>query len=173
MQLAKKTAHYRRRRRRSTRRWRGEHRLRRTEEDLLPQTSSSGVGDYRGGDDALEHVRRTIYGETESKEECESSVAATTSSAVLDPSSSNANDSVKLTWLGHSTNLVQMMDFTILTDPMFSNRASALQFVGPARYTKPALGVEDLPPLDVVLISHDHYDHLDYNTVLDLVENKN
>ena len=153
-------------------RWRVEHRLRRTEEDLLPQTSSSGVGDYRGGDDALEHVRRTIYGETESKEECESSVAATTSSAVLDPSSSNANDSVKLTWLGHSTNLVQMMDFTILTDPMFSNRASALQFVGPARYTKPALGVEDLPPLDVVLISHDHYDHLDYNTVLDLVENK-
>eukprot|EP00563_Minutocellus_polymorphus_P001671 CAMPEP_0181042854 /NCGR_PEP_ID=MMETSP1070-20121207/12382_1 /TAXON_ID=265543 /ORGANISM="Minutocellus polymorphus, Strain NH13" /LENGTH=769 /DNA_ID=CAMNT_0023121115 /DNA_START=36 /DNA_END=2345 /DNA_ORIENTATION=+ len=153
-------------------RWRVEHRLRRSEEDLLPQPpslspSSSGVGDC-GGDDALEHIRRTIYGETESKEE--SSIAATARGAVLDPPSSD--DSIKLTWLGHSTNLVQMMDFTILTDPMFSNRASALQFVGPARYTKPALRVEELPPVDVVLISHDHYDHLDYNSVLDLIESK-
>lgn len=163
-------------------RWRVEHRLSRSEEDLLPpkpsslpsslpsSPSSGAGGDCDGNDDALEHIRRTIYGETESKEECKSSTAASTTTATLDPPSTN--DCIKLTWLGHSTSLVQMGGFTILTDPMFSNRASALQFVGPARYTKPALRVEELPPLDAVLISHDHYDHLDYNSVLDLVESK-
>ena len=155
-----------------------EHRLSRSEEGLLPpslssssSSSSSGiVEDCNGDDDALEHIRRTIYGETESAEGCQSSMAASNNTAILDPPT--ANDRIKLTWLGHSTSLVQMGGFAILTDPMFSNRASALQFVGPARYTKPALRVEELPPVDAVLISHDHYDHLDYNSVLDLVESK-
>ena len=155
-------------------RWRVEHRLSRSEEDLLPPaaaaSSSEVFGDCGGDDDALEHIRRTIYGETESKEGCQSSTAGSNTTATLDPPT--GKDCIKLTWLGHSTSLVQMGGFAILTDPMFSNRASALQFVGPARYTKPALRVEELPPIDAVLISHDHYDHLDYNSVLDLVESK-
>lgn len=78
---------------------------------------------------------------------------------------------IKLTWLGHAATLVQMSGFTLLTDPIFSERASAWQLVGPRRYTQPAFGVEDLPEagVDCVLLSHDHYDHLDYNSVLDLV----
>ena len=158
-------------------RWRMEHRWSRSEEDLLPPpaaaaSSSGALKDCNGDDDALEHIRRTIYGETDSKGGYQSSTAGSNihTTATLDPPTEN--DSIKLTWLGHSTSLVQMGGFAILTDPMFSNRASALQFVGPARYTKPAFRVEDLPPIDAVLISHDHYDHLDYNSVLDLVDSK-
>mmetsp|Transcript_21353 Transcript_21353/g.46135 ORF Transcript_21353/g.46135 Transcript_21353/m.46135 type:complete len:587 (-) Transcript_21353:189-1949(-) len=149
--------------------WRVEHRMARAETDLLPPPGDE--------DDALEHVRKIIYGETSSpsstsfnKEEVEDGgrVATYASDGVtLLPPSSDSR--IKLTWLGHSSTLVQMRGFVLLTDPMFSRRASAWQLVGPARYTPPALNVDELPSLDVVLISHDHYDHLDYNTILDLV----
>ncbi len=71
----------------------------------------------------------------------------------------------KLTWVGHSTLLVQLDGVNVLTDPQWSRRASPVPFAGPARVTPPAPRFEDLPPVHVVVISHDHYDHLDRDTV--------
>jgi N-acyl-phosphatidylethanolamine-hydrolysing phospholipase D len=65
------------------------------------------------------------------------------------------------TWIGHSTVLLQFGGVNILTDPVFSQRAFPVQWMGPRRVMDPALSVDSLPPLDVVLLSHSHYDHLD------------
>jgi N-acyl-phosphatidylethanolamine-hydrolysing phospholipase D len=70
-----------------------------------------------------------------------------------------------LTWIGHSTFLVQAGGFNVLTDPHFTPRASPFQFAGPERFTPPGLSLANLPALDAVLISHDHYDHLDEGSV--------
>jgi N-acyl-phosphatidylethanolamine-hydrolysing phospholipase D len=70
-----------------------------------------------------------------------------------------------ITWVGHSTLLIQLDGVNILTDPQWSNRASPVTFAGPRRVTPPGLALEQLPRIDVVLISHDHYDHLDVATV--------
>jgi N-acyl-phosphatidylethanolamine-hydrolysing phospholipase D len=70
-----------------------------------------------------------------------------------------------ITWVGHATVLVQMNGVNILTDPQWGERASPLSWGGPRRLSPPGLAFEDLPRIDVVLISHDHYDHLDLNTV--------
>ena len=73
-----------------------------------------------------------------------------------------------ITWIGHATMLVQANGLNVLTDPMLSERASPVQSFGPKRAQAPGLSIEQLPPIDVVLISHNHYDHLDKNTVLAL-----
>ncbi len=73
-----------------------------------------------------------------------------------------------ITWVGHATMLVQAGGLNVLTDPVFSSRASPVQFVGPQRAQPPGLALDQLPPIDVVLISHNHYDHLDKNTVVEL-----
>ena len=65
------------------------------------------------------------------------------------------------TWIGHSTVLLQLGGLNILTDPVFSQRAFPVQWMGPRRIMDPALSLEKLPPLDIVLLSHNHYDHLD------------
>ena len=75
------------------------------------------------------------------------------------------------TWIGHSTVLLQLGGQTIITDPIFSERCSPLPFAGPKRFQPPALKVEELPPIDFALISHNHYDHLDKKSVLALGEN--
>jgi N-acyl-phosphatidylethanolamine-hydrolysing phospholipase D len=69
------------------------------------------------------------------------------------------------TWLGHATMLVQASGLSVLTDPIFSKRASPVQFLGPARAQEPGIALEDLPHIDVVVISHNHYDHLDRASV--------
>jgi N-acyl-phosphatidylethanolamine-hydrolysing phospholipase D len=76
-----------------------------------------------------------------------------------------APDRITATWVGHSTVLLQIGGLNVLTDPMWSKRASPLWFVGPKRLTPPAVDFDALPPIDVVLQSHNHYDHLDARTV--------
>jgi len=71
-------------------------------------------------------------------------------------------------WIGHSTLLLNIGGKLILTDPIFSQRCSPAQFMGPKRYTQPALSISNLPPIDIIFISHNHYDHLDYNSVIEL-----
>jgi N-acyl-phosphatidylethanolamine-hydrolysing phospholipase D len=70
-----------------------------------------------------------------------------------------------ITWVGHASMLVQAGGLNVLTDPVFSRRASPVQFVGPSRVQPPGIALADLPPIDVVLLSHNHYDHLDADSV--------
>jgi len=66
-----------------------------------------------------------------------------------------------VTWIGHATTLVQSGGLNILTDPVFSERASPVTFAGPKRAQPPGIALADLPPVDVVIVSHSHYDHMD------------
>jgi N-acyl-phosphatidylethanolamine-hydrolysing phospholipase D len=75
-----------------------------------------------------------------------------------------------ITWIGHATLLVQLDGVNLLTDPHWSERASPVTFGGPKRVMPPGLAFEDLPPIHLVVISHDHYDHLDAATVRRLAE---
>jgi N-acyl-phosphatidylethanolamine-hydrolysing phospholipase D len=70
-----------------------------------------------------------------------------------------------VTWIGHSTMLVRMDGVTFLTDPIFSERASPIAFAGPKRLVPPGVPLEELPPIDFVLLSHDHYDHTDVPSI--------
>jgi N-acyl-phosphatidylethanolamine-hydrolysing phospholipase D len=72
------------------------------------------------------------------------------------------------TWIGHITVLVQIGGLNILTDPVFSARCAPVQWAGPRRHTPPGLRLDQLPPIDAVLLSHNHYDHLDEGSVLGL-----
>jgi L-ascorbate metabolism protein UlaG (beta-lactamase superfamily) len=75
---------------------------------------------------------------------------------------------LRVTWMGHSTTLVEVDGHRFLTDPVWSTRVSPVDGVGPTRWYPPGIALADLPPLDAVLVSHDHYDHLDYPTILAL-----
>lgn len=83
--------------------------------------------------------------------------------AIVAPRASRGYRSV--TWVGHSTVLLQLGALNVLTDPMWSDRASPVSFAGPKRFMSPALDFDALPDIDVVLLSHNHYDHLDAPTV--------
>lgn len=72
---------------------------------------------------------------------------------------------LRVTWLGHSTAIVEIDNHRILFDPVWSERASPSSIMGPARFFPVPLRIEDLPPLDAVIISHDHFDHLDMHAV--------
>lgn len=80
-----------------------------------------------------------------------------------------ATDAITVTWVGHATFLLQIGGLNVVTDPMWSERASPVQFAGPRRHTAPGVAFDALPPIDVVLQSHNHYDHLDERTVHRLV----
>ena len=70
-----------------------------------------------------------------------------------------------LTFIGHASFLIQIKGLNILTDPHFTKRASPFNFAGPVRTTPPGVQLEDLPEIDVILISHNHYDHLDKGSI--------
>ncbi|MBM4266619.1 MAG: MBL fold metallo-hydrolase [Deltaproteobacteria bacterium] len=81
----------------------------------------------------------------------------------------NARASVPtVTWIGHATLLVQMQHQTFLTDPIWAERASPFSFAGPRRMQPPGVALDDLPPIDFVLISHNHYDHLDLASLAEI-----
>jgi N-acyl-phosphatidylethanolamine-hydrolysing phospholipase D len=78
---------------------------------------------------------------------------------------SGSTDELRITWVGHATFLLQVGGWNVLTDPVWSRRASPLPFLGPARFVPPGIPFDRLPRIDAVLLSHDHYDHLDAATV--------
>ncbi|SFU05490.1 L-ascorbate metabolism protein UlaG, beta-lactamase superfamily [Pseudovibrio denitrificans] len=78
----------------------------------------------------------------------------------------------RVTWFGHSTLLVELEETRILIDPVWSKRASPLPWAGVERFYDPLIALEDLPEIDAVVISHDHYDHLDMATVQKLAQKR-
>ncbi len=78
-----------------------------------------------------------------------------------------------ITWVGHSTCLVQCEGVNILTDPVWSDKIGPVSWAGEARASDPGIAMDKLPPIDIVLISHNHYDHLDEQTILTLAKNPN
>ncbi|KAJ2357640.1 Protein-lysine N-methyltransferase efm4 [Coemansia erecta] len=86
------------------------------------------------------------------------------SQAIVSPSE------LQLTWLGHASLLLQIDNATVLCDPVFSERCSPSQLFGPKRYTKAPCSVAELPPIDILVLSHNHYDHLDWNTLKQVQE---
>ena len=79
---------------------------------------------------------------------------------------------LRITWLGHSTLLLEIDGKRVLIDPVWGERASPFTFMGPRRFFAPPLPLDQLPPVDVVVISHDHYDHLDVSTIKALAKGK-
>ena len=75
-------------------------------------------------------------------------------------------DQIQATWIGHATVLVQMEGLNVLTDPLFADRCSPFSFMGPKRFRPPPFPLTELPRIDVVVISHNHYDHLSLPDVL-------
>jgi hypothetical protein len=76
-----------------------------------------------------------------------------------------ATDDIAVTFVNHATFLIQIGGIAILTDPVWSERASMLRWAGPRRVRKPGVAFDDLPKIDLVLLSHNHYDHLDLATL--------
>ena len=74
-------------------------------------------------------------------------------------------DGVRATWVGHSTVLLELDGMRVLADPIWSDRCSPVSWAGPQRFHEPGVAFDDLPELDAVIISHDHYDHLDQPTI--------
>lgn len=77
----------------------------------------------------------------------------------------NAIRGDRISWLGHATFLIKLNGKTILTDPFLSEFASPISWAGPRRYVHPGISLENLPPIDMLIISHSHYDHLDDKTI--------
>jgi L-ascorbate metabolism protein UlaG (beta-lactamase superfamily) len=75
---------------------------------------------------------------------------------------------LRITWLGHSSVLIEVDGQRVLTDPVWSKRVSPVSFIGPERFYPPPLPLNELPGVDAVVISHDHYDHLDKETIVAL-----
>lgn len=86
----------------------------------------------------------------------------------LDSWATPAESGLRVTWLGHSTMMLEIGGRRVLTDPVWSRRCSPSQLAGPKRFQPVPVALAALPPLDLVVISHDHYDHLDYHTIREL-----
>jgi L-ascorbate metabolism protein UlaG (beta-lactamase superfamily) len=83
--------------------------------------------------------------------------------------STPSESGLRITWMGHSTVLIEIDGYVVLFDPVFSNRASPFPFFGPKRFHPTPISIVDLPELDAVVISHDHFDHLDYKSIIQLI----
>lgn len=81
------------------------------------------------------------------------------------PPAQVASDKLLVTFVNHSTVLIQTAGLNILTDPIWSERASPLSFAGPKRFSRPGIDLDKLPPIHIVLLSHNHYDHMDIPTL--------
>jgi L-ascorbate metabolism protein UlaG (beta-lactamase superfamily) len=84
------------------------------------------------------------------------------------PAPAKQVEDLRVTWVNHATVLIQVGGINILTDPIWAERTSPVSWAGPKRYINPGIRFEDLPPIDAVLISHNHYDHLDIETLKQL-----
>lgn len=116
-------------------------------------------------------LRNDAWGSIAAMFEATDDVAPTTEKplhpALLQPSflSTPPATGLRITWFGHSSTLIEIDGQRVLTDPIWSDRASPMTWVGPKRWFAPPIALDALPPIDAVVVSHDHYDHLDYRTL--------
>jgi L-ascorbate metabolism protein UlaG (beta-lactamase superfamily) len=108
-----------------------------------------------------ESGKRWLGGDEMRVPTCPLPIAGDAAARVAAPPSSG----LRITWLGHSTTLVEIDGARILTDPNWSERSSPSRWVGPVRFHPPPIAIADLPPIDGVVVSHEHFDHLDMATV--------
>jgi len=92
---------------------------------------------------------------------------------IVNLNSRESSEKIKVSWINHSTFLIQTHGLNIITDPIFSERASPISFAGPKRVHKPSISLANLPKIDIVIISHDHYDHLDLDSINNIIERDN
>ena len=102
-------------------------------------------------------MRRQITGPEQRTPPSPPPIIALTRAAFVDPPASG----LRVTWLGHSTVFIEIDGYRVLVDPVWGNRASPSQLVGPRRFHAPPIPLSELPALDAVILTHDHYDHLD------------
>jgi L-ascorbate metabolism protein UlaG (beta-lactamase superfamily) len=88
----------------------------------------------------------------------------------LDTWTKTPGSGLRATWLGHSTVLIEIDGLRVLTDPVWGPRASPSSLAGPKRFQPVPVALRAMPPLDLVIVSHDHYDHLDYPTIRELAK---
>src|SRR5580692_6040620 len=81
-----------------------------------------------------------------------------------------SSSGLRATWLGHSTVLIEIDGLRVLTDPVWGPRASPSSLAGPKRFQPVPVSLDEMPPVDLVIVSHDHYDHLDYPTIRELAK---
>jgi L-ascorbate metabolism protein UlaG (beta-lactamase superfamily) len=106
-------------------------------------------------------LRQWLFGDEQRSPNCALPVVADAAARLSTPPLSG----LRITWLGHSTTLIEIDGATILSDPIWSERASPSRWVGPRRFHPPPIALGDLPHIDAVIVSHEHYDHLDMATV--------
>ncbi len=88
----------------------------------------------------------------------------------IDTWTKSPESGLRATWLGHSTVLIEIDGLRVLTDPVWGPRASPSRLVGPLRFQPVPVPLRAMPPVDLVIVSHDHYDHLDYPTIRELAK---
>jgi L-ascorbate metabolism protein UlaG (beta-lactamase superfamily) len=93
-------------------------------------------------------------------------------SADLNKLNQISTDALRVTWLGHSSNLLEIDGKRFLTDPLWYKRVSPFSLIGPKRFFQNPIPINDLPRIDYILLSHDHYDHLDKNAIIHLASKK-
>ncbi len=114
-----------------------------------------------GSDKELSDVSRFLWESLWNKSEWPESLPNPKASLVPD----KVKQGINVTYINHATTLIQVDGLNILTDPFWSERASPVTFAGPKRIRPPGVAMKDLPEIDLILISHNHYDHLDKETL--------
>lgn len=118
--------------------------------------------DLAAEDDLVEAMRKWMAGGSPHREPA-SPPAVFAAHGTSEPSF--ASEALRLTWIGHSTLLIEVDGHRILTDPVWSERVSPFENLGSKRFFAPPMALDELPEIDAIVISHDHYDHLDRKTI--------
>ncbi|PCD04795.1 Zn-dependent hydrolase [Sphingomonas spermidinifaciens] len=122
------------------------------------------AGRVPGGGNRASFFWRRLTGEGEAAWPAQVAVQPARRSELALPAPSGAVPPMRATWVGHASVLVQTPGLNILTDPVWSERAGPFGF-GPGRTTAPGIAIDDLPEIDLIVVSHNHYDHLDLTTL--------
>lgn len=127
--------------------------------------SNVGYGHNMSFDQIFDFIKWKLFNISLKKIIAKSKLPHITVNKTVDVSAIVTDNELKVTNVGHATFLIQTAGLNILTDPVWSDRASPIKFFGPKRIVPPGIDFDRLPPIDVVWVSHNHYDHLDLRTI--------